>query len=91
MQMIGDPARGSAWTRALLGLPAAEIHLCGDASALGLVRRMCKDTGEELTVREWRTGQCLYVGEYESISGWDAGLGGEDRVWVQDMEGGGSV
>ena len=56
--MIGDPARGSAWTRALLGLPAAEIHLCGDASALGLVRQMCEDTGEELEVRgrAWRTG-----------------------------------
>jgi ATP-dependent RNA helicase SUPV3L1/SUV3 len=47
--MIGDPQRGSAWTRALLGLPAGEVHLCGDASALGLVEKMCHDMGEELT------------------------------------------
>ena len=48
-QMISDPySRGSAWTRALLGLPAGEVHLCGDASALELVKKMCHDMGEEL-------------------------------------------
>ena len=38
IQMIGDESRGWAWTRALQGVPANEIHLCGDASALPLVR-----------------------------------------------------
>ncbi len=51
--MIGDPQRGSAWTRALLGLPAAELHLCGDGSALDLVRQICDDTGEELEVVDY--------------------------------------
>ena len=37
-QMVGDESRGWAWTRALQGLPATELHLCGDASALPLVR-----------------------------------------------------
>ena len=50
LQMIGDDQRGWAWTRALQGLPANEIHLCGDASALPLVQQMCKSMGETLTV-----------------------------------------
>jgi hypothetical protein len=29
---MADPVRGFAWTRALLGLRADEIHLCGDPS-----------------------------------------------------------
>lgn len=48
--MIGDDQRGWAWTRALQGLPANEIHLCGDASALPLVKHLCDTTGEALTV-----------------------------------------
>ena len=28
VQMVASPDRGWAWTRALLGLPAAELHLC---------------------------------------------------------------
>ena len=35
--MIGDESRGWAWTRALQGVPANEVHLCGDGSALPLV------------------------------------------------------
>ena len=46
IQMIGDESRGWAWTRALQGVPANEIHLCGDASALPLVRA-------------WRSKPCL--------------------------------
>lgn len=34
IQMIADPARGHAWTRALLGLRAREIHVCGGLEAL---------------------------------------------------------
>jgi len=30
IQMIADERRGHAWTQALLGLQAEEIHLCGD-------------------------------------------------------------
>ena len=49
-QQIGDDARGWAWTRALQGLPANEIHLCGDGSALPLVRALAADMGEPLEV-----------------------------------------
>ena len=39
IQMIGSPQRGHAWTRALLGLQAREIHVCGSLEAEALVRR----------------------------------------------------
>ncbi|XP_007032513.2 PREDICTED: DExH-box ATP-dependent RNA helicase DExH18, mitochondrial [Theobroma cacao] len=48
IQMMSDPYRGYAWTRALLGLKADEIHLCGDPSVLNIVRKICSDTGDEL-------------------------------------------
>ncbi|XP_061346164.1 DExH-box ATP-dependent RNA helicase DExH18, mitochondrial [Gastrolobium bilobum] len=48
IQMMADPYRGYAWTRALLGLKADEIHLCGDPSVLDIVRKICRDTGDEL-------------------------------------------
>lgn len=37
IQLMRDPNRGWAWTRALLGIPADEIHLCGEAAAIDLV------------------------------------------------------
>ncbi|KAJ8749888.1 hypothetical protein K2173_013803 [Erythroxylum novogranatense] len=48
IQMMADPYRGYAWTRALLGLKADEIHLCGDPSVLNVVRKICSETGDEL-------------------------------------------
>lgn len=52
VQLMGDAERGWAWTRAVCGLPAAELHLCGDPSALPRVREICEATGDELTVVE---------------------------------------
>ncbi|GMI99227.1 hypothetical protein like AT5G39840 [Hibiscus trionum] len=48
IQMMSDPYRGYAWTRAMLGLKADEIHLCGDPTVLNIVRKICTDTGDEL-------------------------------------------
>ena len=50
--MIEDSQRGGAWTRALLGLPAREIHLCGHECAIGLVSRLASSMGEPLEVQE---------------------------------------
>ncbi|KPI87084.1 putative RNA helicase putative mitochondrial [Leptomonas seymouri] len=46
VQMIGERDRGWAWTRALLGIPAREIHLCGEQRALPLVQRLLYATHE---------------------------------------------
>ncbi|BDA46196.1 ATP-dependent RNA helicase SUPV3L1, mitochondrial [Coccomyxa sp. Obi] len=53
IQQIGDDARGWAWTRALQGLSANEIHMCGDGSALPLVRSLAQHMGEELEVNSY--------------------------------------
>lgn len=38
--MIEDPERGYAWTNALLGLKAKEIHIVGEERALSLIDRL---------------------------------------------------
>lgn len=54
MLLAGDGQRGFAWTRAVLGLPANEIHVAGDLSAIELVRKMCAECGDEFEVRFYR-------------------------------------
>ncbi|ORC93660.1 putative ATP-dependent RNA helicase [Trypanosoma theileri] len=46
VQMISDRDRGWAWTRALLGLPAREIHLCGEERAITLIKNLLYRTRE---------------------------------------------
>jgi len=53
IQMIADPQRGYAWTAALLGLRAKEIHLCGEEAAVPLVTEIAKDLGEEIEIRTY--------------------------------------
>ncbi|KAJ2558569.1 RNA helicase [Coemansia sp. RSA 1933] len=53
IQMISDRQRGWAWTDALLGLRAEELHLCGEPSAVPLVKRICASIDEEVEVREY--------------------------------------
>lgn len=48
-QMIGDRERGWAWTDAILGLAASEIHICTAESALNILKELigqCEDTYE---------------------------------------------
>ncbi len=53
IQMIADPQRGWAWTRALINIVAPEIHLCGDGSVLGLVEAILKMTGDDLEIKNY--------------------------------------
>ncbi|XP_075072572.1 ATP-dependent RNA helicase SUPV3L1, mitochondrial [Mixophyes fleayi] len=53
IQMIRDSSRGWAWTRALLGLRAQEVHICGESAAINLVTEMMYTTGEEVEVRNY--------------------------------------
>ncbi|XP_027315879.3 ATP-dependent RNA helicase SUPV3L1, mitochondrial isoform X1 [Anas acuta] len=64
IQMIRDPARGWAWTRALLGLSAEEIHVCGEAAAIDLVTELMYTTGEEVEVRNYERLTPLTVLDY---------------------------
>ena len=49
-QMVSDRDRGGAWTAALLGLCADEIHACASPDAEELLVRMIRDCGDELTI-----------------------------------------
>ena len=49
-QMIADRDRGGAWTAAILGLCAEEIHACASPDAEALLTRIIEDCGDELTV-----------------------------------------
>ena len=49
-QMIADRDRGGAWTAAILGLCADEIHACASPDAEGLLTRIITDCGDELTI-----------------------------------------
>ena len=53
IQMINDPQRGWAWTRALVSVQAPEVHICGDPTAYELVKKICELCGDELEVREY--------------------------------------
>uniref|UniRef100_A0A915BX29 ATP-dependent RNA helicase SUV3 homolog, mitochondrial n=3 Tax=Parascaris univalens TaxID=6257 RepID=A0A915BX29_PARUN len=54
IQMLRDEQRGWAWTRALLGVAADEVHLCGEASAVNIVRELLNPIGEHVEVREYK-------------------------------------
>ncbi|SGZ56768.1 CIC11C00000004860 [Sungouiella intermedia] len=53
IQMIADEMRGSAWTNAVLGVQAKELHLCGEESAVSLIKELVKATGDELLVKRY--------------------------------------
>ena len=50
VQLLADPSRGWAWTRILLGIPAMELHVCGDPAAESLVRRLADLSGDNVDV-----------------------------------------
>lgn len=54
IQLLKDPGRGWAWTRAFLGLIADEIHVCGEAGTFELLERLCETTGEVVEVNNIR-------------------------------------
>ncbi|KAL5541522.1 hypothetical protein UlMin_009232 [Ulmus minor] len=51
IQMLGCRTRGFSFTRALLGISADEIHLCGDAAAVPLIQELLKVTGDHVEVQ----------------------------------------
>ena len=51
-QMIADRERGYAWTRAILGVLAEEVHLCAAPEAKGLLLRLIRSCGDTFEVIE---------------------------------------
>lgn len=53
IQMISDPERGSAWTNALLGVQAKEVHVCGEERTVKLIQSICASIGDECIVHRY--------------------------------------
>ncbi|EGC35393.1 hypothetical protein DICPUDRAFT_33488 [Dictyostelium purpureum] len=62
-QLISDSDRGLYWTRAILGIPALEIHLCGDGSSKELIRKICEITGDSYELRTYERLSPLEIEE----------------------------
>ncbi|KAF1785192.1 P-loop containing nucleoside triphosphate hydrolase [Phytophthora cactorum] len=61
IQLIGDPQRGWAWTRALFGLQAKEIHVCGSGEAVHLVKKFAETTGDDFELRSYERRSPLEI------------------------------
>ena len=53
IQMINDMQRGDAWTRAVLGIPANEIHICGALNSKKLLVKILEDCKAEYEIKEY--------------------------------------
>lgn len=53
IQMIANSTRGWAWTQALLGTQASELHLCGETRTVPLIRELCALTGDNLEIHRY--------------------------------------
>ncbi|KAL1868753.1 hypothetical protein VTK73DRAFT_3505 [Phialemonium thermophilum] len=54
IQMIADQERGWAWTQAVLGLQARELHLCGEERAVDIIKAMCARMGDKCIVHTYK-------------------------------------
>lgn len=50
-QMISDRFRGGAWTNALLGILADEIHVCAAPQAENLLKKIIESCGDEYSIQ----------------------------------------
>lgn len=53
IQMIGNADRGWAWTQALLGVKAKEVHLCGEERTVPLIQELCASVSEKLVIHRY--------------------------------------
>ncbi|KAL3420033.1 hypothetical protein PVAG01_08532 [Phlyctema vagabunda] len=68
IQMLGDECRGWAWTQALLGLQAKELHLCGELRTVPLIEDLCTLMGDKLIIHRYQRLSPLATAS-ESIDG----------------------
>ncbi|KAF2473921.1 P-loop containing nucleoside triphosphate hydrolase protein [Lindgomyces ingoldianus] len=63
IQMINHEERGWAWTQAFLGVQAREVHLCGEARAVPLIRELCALIGDKVQVHRYERLSPLKVAD----------------------------
>jgi ATP-dependent RNA helicase SUPV3L1/SUV3 len=68
IQMIGDRQRGGAWTRAVLGTYAKDIHLCGEETAIPIIEALAKETKDDVIIYRYERLTPLIV-QNESLEG----------------------
>lgn len=67
IQMIKDTQRGAAWSRAVLGLCAKEIHICGALNAKDILIKIIEDCGDDYEIIEYKRNIPLKV-QYENFN-----------------------
>lgn len=67
IQMIDDDQRGSAWTKALLGLKCTEIHVCGAINSKKLLIDILEDCGDQYEIKEYKRSIPLEM-DYKTFS-----------------------
>ncbi|KAL7419827.1 RNA helicase [Cryptotrichosporon argae] len=72
MQMLADEQRGGAWTSAVMNVAAREVHLCGDDTAVDLLRALVESYGDELTVHRYERLTPLTVADKSLEGDWTA-------------------
>ncbi|KAI4271977.1 MAG: hypothetical protein LQ337_005623 [Flavoplaca oasis] len=54
IQMIGHEERGWAWTQAVMGLKAKELHLCGEERTVPLIKELAAAMGDDLLIHHYK-------------------------------------
>ncbi|PFH38562.1 hypothetical protein BESB_009040 [Besnoitia besnoiti] len=52
-QLLANSQRGDAWTNALLGMQADELHVCSEARAAPLVEKLATACADRFTIRRY--------------------------------------
>jgi len=68
IQMIGDSERGWAWTEAVLGVRAKEVHMCGEERTVEIIKKLAASVGDKLTIHRYKRLGPLEV-EATSLNG----------------------
>lgn len=54
IQMLAHEDRGWAWTEALMGVQAKELHLCGEERTVPLIRKLAAAMGDTLQIHHYQ-------------------------------------
>lgn len=53
IQMLGSEDRGWAWTQAVLGVMAKEVHVCGEERAVPIIKELAAACGDRVIVHRY--------------------------------------